>query len=154
MPIIPYQGLTGGYNWRGPWHEDDDYYTIPRIDRGLQHYFGERRTVLYYTIPRINRGLQRRRAGISPPQDYTIPRINRGLQRRRAGISPPQDYTIPRINRSLNRSGLSETIRFALCQSLVLEGNRNCSISVSRILFRSIAYRHRFPTSVAESLRL
>ena len=36
VPIIPYQGLTGDYNYGPDKEQFGANYTIPRIDRGLQ----------------------------------------------------------------------------------------------------------------------
>ena len=55
-------------------------YTIPKINRELQHPQTDTERMFYYTIPKINRELQHFYEYVVDTYDYTIPKINRELQ--------------------------------------------------------------------------
>ena len=79
------------------------YYTIPKINRELQHNDANRQYFFYYTIPKINRELQPTKAISCCFYYYTIPKINRELQPFFTGLLEVSNYTIPKINRELQQ---------------------------------------------------
>ena len=77
------------------------YYTIPKINRELQHGNVEKACKGNYTIPKINRELQPSQCLRHVFLDYTIRKINRELQLSVSLQRTSLHYTIPKINREL-----------------------------------------------------
>ena len=100
------------------------YYTIPKINRELQHGNVEKACKGNYTIPKINRELQPSQCLRHVFLDYTIPKINRELQLSVSLQRTSLHYTIPKINRELQPfircQGGKEGLKFDLKKNVFL----------------------------------